>query len=87
MDPYLELERKLRPLAEPPPAPRPGDWLAVHHEPGQTFAEYVDGRPIRRSDRLNTIYLCFVGEFDQAHRRIFDLTRDDPALFFDVPVR
>jgi archaemetzincin len=87
MDPYLELERKLRPLAEPLPAPRPGDWLAVHHEPGQTFAEYLDARPIRRSDKLNTIYLCFVGEFSQAQRRVLDLTRDYLALFFDCPVK
>jgi archaemetzincin len=87
MDPYLDLERKLRPLAEPLPAPRPGDWLAVHHEPGQTFAEYVDARPIRRSDRLKTIYLCLIGEFDQAQRRILELTRDYLALFFDCPVK
>jgi archaemetzincin len=74
-DPYLEVERKLRPLAEPLPAPRPGDWLAVHDEPGQTFAEYLDARPVRRSDRLNTVYLCFVGEFNQGQRRVLDLTQ------------
>jgi archaemetzincin len=87
MDPYLELERKLRPLAEPLPAPRPGDWLAVHHEPGQAFAEYLDAQPIRRSDKLNTIYFCFVGEFNQAQRRILDLTKDYLALFFDCSVK
>lgn len=37
--PYLELEQKLRPLAEPLPPPRPGDGLAEHPEPGQTFAD------------------------------------------------
>ncbi len=87
MDSDLDLERRLRPLAEPLPAPRPGDWLAVHHEPGQTFAEYRDARPIRRSDQLHTIYLCFVGEFSSAQRRILDLTRDYLALFFDGPVK
>jgi archaemetzincin len=86
-DPYLELERKLRPLAEPLPAPRPGDWLAEHDEPGQTFAEYLDAQPVRRGDRLNTIYLCFVGEFNRAQRRVLDLTQHDLALFFDCPVK
>ena len=40
-EPYPELKEKLRPLAEPLPRPRPGDWLAEHPEPGQTFAEYL----------------------------------------------
>jgi hypothetical protein len=39
--PYLELEKRLRPLADSLPVPRPGDWLAEHDEPGQTFAEYL----------------------------------------------
>ena len=60
---YLELERKLRPLANPLPAPRPGDWLAEHPEPGQTFDQYVRARPVRRSATLSTIHVCFVGHF------------------------
>lgn len=51
-EPYLEVERKLRPLADPLPPPRPGDWLAEHDEPGQTFAEYMDARPVCKSDKL-----------------------------------
>jgi hypothetical protein len=49
LEPYLDLERKLRPLAEPLPAPLPGDWLAEHDEPGQTFAECLDDRPSARA--------------------------------------
>src|SRR3954466_15068647 len=69
----------MRPLADPLPAPRPGDWLAVHHQAGQAFAEYLDARPIRRNDRLNTIDLCFIGDFNSAQRRILDLTRGNPG--------
>lgn len=76
MDTYLELERKLRHLAEPLPAPQPGDWLAEHHEPGQTFAEYVHAQPVRRSDKLKMIYLCFIDDLNQAQRRVLDLTRE-----------
>jgi archaemetzincin len=86
-EPHLDLERKLRPLADPLPPPQPGDWLAEHDEPGQTFAEYVDARPVRKSDKLNTIYLCLVGDFNEAQRRILDLTEDYLAIFFDCPVR
>jgi archaemetzincin len=85
-EPYLQLERTLRPLADPLPIPRPGDWLAEHPEPGQTFAEYLDARPVRKSDQLHTIYLCLVGDFTEAQRRILDLTEDYLALFFDAPV-
>jgi archaemetzincin len=81
------MERRLRPLAEPLPAPRPGDWLAEHHEPGQTFAEYLDARPVRRSDRLTTIYLCLVGEFNPAQRRALDLTQRYLAVFFDCSLK
>ena len=51
--PYLELEEKLRPLADLLPAPWPGDWLAEHEESGQTIAEYLEARPVRKNDKLN----------------------------------
>jgi archaemetzincin len=86
-EPYLELESKLRPLADPLPPPRPGDWLAEHPEPGQTFDEYVDARPVRRSDKLHSIYLCLVGDFSEAQRCILDLTQEYLAVFFDCPVK
>jgi archaemetzincin len=86
-DPYLQLESKLRPLADPLPPPRPGDWLAEHPEPGQTFAEYRDARPVRKTDKLHTICLCLVGDFTDAQRRILDLTQEYLAVFFDCPVK
>lgn len=86
-DSYLDLERKLRPLAKPLPAPRPGDWLAEHDEPGQTFAEYLDALPVRKSDKLHTIYLCLVGDFNDTQQRVLDLTRDYLSVFFDCPVK
>jgi archaemetzincin len=86
-EPHLDLEEKLRPLAGPLPPPRPGDWLAEHDEPGQTFAEYLDARPVRKSDDLHTIYLCLVGDFTEAQRRILALTEQYLSVFFDCPVR
>jgi len=86
-EPYLELEQKLRPLADPLLPPQPGDWLAEHDEPGQTFAEYLEARPVHRSDKLHTIYLCLVGDFTPAQRCILDLNQEYLALFFDCPVK
>jgi archaemetzincin len=86
-EPHPEMERQLRSLAEPLPPPRPGDWLAEHPEPGQTFAEYLYSRPVRKGERLHTIYLCLVGDISEPQRRILDLTQDYLAQFFDCPVR
>jgi archaemetzincin len=86
-EPYPDLERKLRSLADPLPPPRPGDWLAEHPEPGQAFAEYLDARPVRKGDNLRTIYLCLVGDFSEAQRRVLALTEDYLAIFFDCPVK
>lgn len=86
-EPYFDVERKLRPLADPLPAPRPGDWLAEHPEPGQTFAVYLEAHPVRKSDKLHTIYLSLVGDFTEAQRHILALTQEYLALFFDCPVK
>jgi archaemetzincin len=84
---YLDLDRKLRPLASSLPTPRLGDWLAEHREAGQTFEEYINSRSVRKTNKLHTIYLCLVGEFTEAERRILKLTQDYLAVFFDCPVK
>jgi hypothetical protein len=60
--PYLDLAHKLRPLADPLPPPRPGDWLAEHPEPGQTFGEYPDAQPVRKSGDLHRRELASMSE-------------------------
>ncbi len=57
------------------------------HAAGQTFAEYLDAQPVRRSERFSTIYLCLVGGFSEAEQRILDLTQEYLAIFFDCPVK
>jgi archaemetzincin len=84
---YRDLEYALAPLADPLPPPRPGDWLAEHPEPGQTFAQYVASQPVRKSDKLHTIYLYLVGDFSEAQQRILHLTQDYLAILFDCPVK
>src|SRR5262249_43542220 len=39
------------------------------------------------SDTLNAIYLCFVGDFNEAQRRVLTLTQDYLGLFFDCLVK
>jgi hypothetical protein len=61
-------------LADPLPPPRPGDWLAEHDELGYTFAEYLETRPIRKSDKLRTIYLGLVDDFPDLWRTLLSCT-------------
>jgi archaemetzincin len=84
---YLDLERKLRPISDSLPPPRKGDWLAEHHEPGQTFAEYLNSKPVHKTNKLHTIYLCLVGDFTEPQRRILKLTQDYLAVLFDCEVK
>ena len=37
--------------------PSPNDWLAVHTERGQTFAEFVRSQPNKPDAIRNTIYI------------------------------
>ena len=77
---------KLQPLHAPLPIPAPGDWLAEHHEPGQTFDQYLQSDPIRPDDQRRVIYIQPLGEFNDTQRRIVDLTADYMARFFNAPV-
>ncbi len=86
MGQFPEIEKRLAPLAEPLPRPRSGDWLAEHPEPGQTFAEYLNSNPVRRTGKLSTIYLRPVGDFTEPQQRIVDLAKAYLAIFFDSPV-
>jgi archaemetzincin len=84
---YAPLEAELAPLARKLGKPRPGDWLYEHEESGQTFHEYLEARPVRKSKRRHTIYLCLVGKFTTKQKLIIDLTRKYMTIFFNTPVK
>ncbi len=78
---------KLRPLHKKPGKPGPGDWLSVHHEPGQTFDEYLRCRPVTPQGKRNVIYVQPLGDFTSTQRRIVALTADFMGCYFNVPVK
>lgn len=83
----------LRPLFQPDgdfapvPPPEDNDWLARHHEPGQTFDEYVhlSARPIEATRRV--IYLLPIGDFPEDTSPPLEELRDYAARFFQLEVR
>jgi archaemetzincin len=78
---------KLRPLHSRLGPPRPGDWLDQHHEPGQTFLEYVDSRPVLPTPARRTIYVQPLGEFSSTQKEIISLTAEFMGLYFGLPVK
>jgi archaemetzincin len=85
--------RKLLPLHTKLGKPRPGDWLVVHAEPGQTYREYVDSRPVKPdppsagAPRRRVIYIQPLGDFDRTQREIVNLTAEFLGIYFDLPVK
>ena len=67
--------------------PKPGDWLAEHHEPGQTFAEYLACRPVGPTKERRTIYVQPLGEFTKTQRKIITLAADFMGRYFALPVK
>ena len=78
---------KLRPLHEKLDKPQPGDWLAEHHEPGQTFQEYLECNPVTPQNQRRVIYIQPLGDFTKTQRRVVNLTTDFMGLYFNLPIK
>ncbi len=78
---------KLEPLHEPLGKPQPGDWLWSHDEPGQTFDEYVRGRPVRPTGKRRVIYVQPLGPLTDTQRQIITLSAEFLGHYYDRPVK
>lgn len=71
---------------QPLPVPQPSDWLAVHPETGQTFADFVRVRWPRPDKTRNIICLQPLGEFTPGHSPSLERLQEYAAAFFMLPV-
>ncbi len=76
----LPLHTKLAP-------PQPGEWLAEHKEPGQSYAEYVRGRSVRVDRKRRVIYVQPLGPFDPVQRKVLERTAEFLGVYFQLPVK
>lgn len=83
----IEPMKQIKPLHRKLAKPQPGDWLERHHEPGQTFSEYVNSNPRRLTGRRRILYVQPLGEFTDVQRKIVNLTADFMKRFYSVPVK
>ncbi len=78
---------RLLPLHERLGPPEPGQWLAEHPEPGQTYRQYVRSRPVTPDKRRRVIYVQPLGNFTTTQERIIKLSAEYMGLYFDLPVK
>jgi archaemetzincin len=78
---------KLLPLHAPLATPEKGDWLAQHHEDGQTYQQYLASHPIRVQEKRRTIYIQPLGELTKTQKKIVDLTAEFMGDYFMLPVK
>ncbi len=72
---------------DPVPIPSPGDWLAVHREPGQTFEEFRRSRPNRPDAQRRVLYLQPLGAFPEQQSPSLEKLRQYAAAFFQTEVK
>lgn len=68
---------------QPISPPGPGDWLAMHLEPGQTFEEFVRLSP----PRPRGSYLQPLGDFPVDKGPLLDLLKGYAAAYFSLEVK
>jgi archaemetzincin len=69
---------------EPIPVPGPGDWIAEHHESGQTFDDFIQSDHNSPDEILNIIYLRPIGQFRQGKSPSLDLLKEYAEANFSI---
>jgi len=68
------------------PVPKPGDWLAVHQENGQSFDKFVKSRPNQPDKSRNKIYLQPLGDFPKYKISLVERLQEYAAAYFSMQV-
>ena len=69
---------------QPLPTPGPGDWMAVHHEFGQSFPAFVRAIPNRPDDARSTLVLQPLGRLDHEGAPLPELLRRFTEAYFGM---
>jgi archaemetzincin len=77
---------KIRPVFSKKKPPQPGEWLADHKEPGQTYAQFRAATPQRAIDRYETIRIVPIGPFTEGQVSVLEITQDFLRPFFGLPL-
>ena len=73
-------------LFQPLRYPRGSDWLACHHEDGQTFEEYVASDPVKLTKARDRLVIQPVGTFTPKQDKMLEAMREHMAAYFQCKV-
>lgn len=82
-----EYFQKLVPLHQIKTSPGPYDWLAMHQETLQSYADYAQSNPVRPDAEHPYIYVTLIGDFDAKRQEIIDQTVRFIEAYFGLPVK
>lgn len=79
-------QRAIAPLFSRRDPPRPGEWLASHHEEGQTFEEFRAASEYRNFSR-KTLYIQPIGALSAKQLALLDDIEVALRVFFGKPTK
>lgn len=83
-DPLLAPMARLRPLARRKIPPQPGDWLATHKEPGQTYQQFRKLVAQPAADRYSTLRIVPIGPLSEGQAEVLKVVRDFLGAFYGL---
>ena len=73
-------------LHHPMDEPSPGEWLSAVKETGQTFEQYVNNKPNKKTKNRNKLYIRPIGNFSIAEKAVIQLSSKYLEKFYNTPV-
>ena len=75
---------RIRPLFKPKTPPQPGDWLAEHAEPGQTYAQFRAATATRAIDTYSTLRIVPIGWLSDGQEEVLQIVQEFLKPFFGL---
>lgn len=67
--------------------PKPGEWLSLHKEAGQSFNQYREVKSIEITEDKKTIHILPIGKFSDLQTRLLNANSEYLKVFFDLDVK
>ena len=66
--------------------PKPHEWLSITKELGQTYKEYINSNPNKKTAHRNKLYIRPIGDFTDTEIDVLHLTSEYLSKFYNIPV-
>jgi archaemetzincin len=83
-DPIADAISNIKPLFQRKRPPQPGEWLAEHKEPGQTYREFRATTPRPAASLYSTLRIVPIGALSKGQQEVLHLVTDFLQPFFGL---